>query len=205
MADDKRPGLARYRLLVNAAEASLKQVKGEYWPVFNAKAEYQNYETDLATLADQWQLGVGLTWEFFSGFETDGKVAQANAQLSEIEAALKSFEHSVTREVTNSYLRAEENRDGVDIADRSLGLAKENLELADGRYKAGIGDVLEFNDAQLLFTENQSNLVITYSTDDGQTFTGHHWSTDEKLRLWSIDAGEPLRRLDIPGSAVVYI
>lgn len=162
MAGDKRPGLARYRLLVDAAEASLKQVKGEYWPVFNASGEYQNYETDLTTLADQWQVGVGLTWEFFSGFETDGKVAEASARLAEIEASLKNFEQAVAREVTNSYLRAEENRDGVDIADQSLALAKENLALAEGRYKAGIGDILEFNDAQLLFTENNATLVITY-------------------------------------------
>jgi len=43
-------------------------------------------------------------------------------------------------------------------------LAAENLRLAEGRYKAGIGDLLEFNDAQLLFTQNQSDLVVTYYT-----------------------------------------
>jgi len=162
MARDNRPGLARFELLTQAAEASLKQAEGGYWPVFDTGAYYQAYESDLPTLADQWQVQVGLKWEFFSGFETSGKVAEARAQLSEIKAELRNFELSLTREVTDSYLRAEENRDAVDIAIRSLSLAMENMELADGRYKAGIGDILEFNDAQFLLTENQSNLVIAF-------------------------------------------
>jgi len=161
-AQQNRPGLKRFSFLVQAAESTIKQAKGDYWPSINALGDYNAYETDLSSLTDQWRLSVGLTWEFFSGFETDGKVAEAGARLREVEAGLREFELSITQEVTDSYLRADENREGVNIADQTLNLAKENLELADGRYKAGIGDILEFNDAVLLFTENQSSLVVTY-------------------------------------------
>ena len=161
-ATENRPGLARFELLVNASESSLDQAEGEYWPTLGVTGEYQTFESDLPTFNDQWQVQLGLTWDIFTGFRTKGEVAEAKAQLAEVKAGLREFELALTREVTDSYLRAEANRDGVDIADNSLGLAEENLELADGRYKAGIGDILEFNDAQLLYTENQSNLVITY-------------------------------------------
>jgi len=161
-AQDNRPGLKRFSYLIQSAESTIRQVEGDYWPSIKALGDYNTYETDLTNLSDQWQLSVGLTWEFFSGFETEGKVAEANARLREVQAGLREFDLSVTQDVTDSYLRADENRAGVDIADQTLGLAKENLALADGRYKAGIGDVLEFNDAQLLYTENQSSLVITY-------------------------------------------
>lgn len=67
-------------------------------------------------------------------------------------ASLRELQLAITREVTDSYLRAEENRKAVDLADETLGLAIENLELAKGRYKAGLNDVLEFNDAQLNLT-----------------------------------------------------
>lgn len=118
--------------------------------------------TQQSTEHDQRQITARLNWEFFSGFETEGKVAEASAGLREVQAGLRDFDLEVTRDVTDSYLRAEENRAGVDIADQTLELAAENLRLAEGRYKAGIGDLLEFNDAQLLFTENQSSLVVTY-------------------------------------------
>lgn len=161
-AENNRPGLKRYAYLVQSSESFITQAEGDYWPAIGATGEYNAYDTDLSSLTNQWQIGVGLNWEFFSGFETEGKVAEANAQLREVKAAMREFQLSITEDVTDSYLRADENREGVDIADQTLGLAQENLDLAEGRYKAGIGDVLEFNDAQLLFTENQSSLVVTY-------------------------------------------
>ncbi|THB78385.1 MAG: TolC family protein [Desulfobulbaceae bacterium] len=164
LAKENRPGLKRYTFLVQAAESVVNNAEGDYWPTISAVGDYNVYETDISSLADQWQISVGLSWEFFSGFETEGKVAEANAKLRETRAGLREFELVIDRDVTDSFLRAEENSAAVDIADQSLSLAKENLDLADGRYKAGIGDILEYNDAQLLYTENQSNLVITYYT-----------------------------------------
>ena len=161
-AEENRPGLKQFQYLISAAEATVTQARGDYWPTIDAVGDYSTFETDLPSLSDQWQITARLNWEFFSGFETEGKVAEAEAGLREVKAGLRDFELEVTRDVTDSYLRAEENREGVDIADQTLELAAENLRLAEGRYKAGIGDLLEFNDAQLLFTENQSNLVITF-------------------------------------------
>jgi outer membrane protein len=161
-AEDNRPGLKEFQFLIQAAEASITQARGDYWPTIDAVGDYNNFETDLPSLSDQWQITARLNWEFFSGFETEGKVAEATARLREVQAGLRDFELEVTRDVTDSYLRADENREGVDIADQTVELAEENLRLAEGRYKAGIGDLLEFNDAQLLYTQNQSNLVITY-------------------------------------------
>ena len=161
-AEVSRPGLKEFQFLIQAAESSITQAKGDYWPTIDAVGDYNKFETDLPSLSDQWQITARLNWEFFSGFETEGKVAEATAQLREVQAGLRDFELEVTRDVTDSYLRADENREGVDIADQTVELAEENLRLAEGRYKAGIGDLLEFNDAQLLYTQNQSNLVITY-------------------------------------------
>ncbi len=161
-ADQNRPGVKQFQFLIQAAEASVTQAKGDYWPTIDAVGDYDRFETDLSSLSDQWQISARLSWEFFSGFETEGKVAEASAQLREVRAGLRDFELEVTQDVTDSFLRAEENREGVDIADETLDLAAENLRLAEGRYKAGLGDLLEFNDAQLLYTENQSNLVVTY-------------------------------------------
>lgn len=157
-----RPGLKRFELLVGAAESNLDSTEGDYWPVISAAGSYTSYETDLPSLVDQWQLTLGLRWELFSGFETEGKVAEAKARLREVKGGLQRFSLSVDREVTDSYLRAEENGEGVSIADEALELAAENLELAVRRYQTGLGDLLEFNDAQLLYTGNQTELIVSY-------------------------------------------
>lgn len=163
-AEQNRPGLSQFSYLIQAAEANLRSTKGDYWPSIGVNGSYTGYDTDLSSLNDTWQIGVGATWEFFSGFETEGLVAEAKANLREVNASYQRFSLAVTQQVTDSYLRAIENSDGVDIAGQSLGLAEENLELAEKRYQTGLGDWLEFNDAQLLLTENQTNLVVTYYT-----------------------------------------
>jgi outer membrane protein len=37
--------------------------------------------------------------------------------------------------------------------------AKENLNMAEGRYKTGVSDSTELSDAQVLYTESRSSLV----------------------------------------------
>ena len=161
-AEENRPGLKRFELLIQAAEASVTQARRGLLADnrCGGRLQLERYRPSQShrQLADLRRLN----WEFFSGFETEGKVAEASAQLREVKAGLRDFQLEVTSDVTDSYLRADENREGVDIADQTVELAEENLRLGRGRYKAGIGDLLEFNDAQLLYTQNQSNLVITY-------------------------------------------
>lgn len=157
-----RADMRQVNLLVKASESDVIQARSGYFPSIGATAGYDDYETDLTPLQDQWQVGVGLSWKLFSGFQTRGEMVEARARFRELQAAFRDLELAITQEVTDSFLRADENRKGVDLADEVLGLARENLALAEGRYKAGLNDMIEFNDAQLGFTRAQSNLVTTY-------------------------------------------
>lgn len=163
-AFENRADMRQVHLLTEAAQSNITQAKGGYFPSIQAVGSYDAYETDLnaSSFPDQWNVSIGLTWELFSGFKTEGEVAESKARYRELMASLRELRLAVVEEVTESYLRADENRRGVDLADEVLELAKENLELAEGRYKAGLNDMIEFNDAQLSLTEAQSTLVTTY-------------------------------------------
>jgi len=161
---ENRADMRQVHLLTEAAQSAITRAKGGYFPSIKAVGSYETYETDLSesSFPDQWNVSVGLTWELFSGFKTEGEVVESKARYRELMASLRELQLAVVEEVTESYLRADENRQGVDLADEVLELAKENLELAEGRYKAGLNDMIEFNDAQLSLTEAQSTLVTTY-------------------------------------------
>lgn len=158
----ERPGLEQLGQLYLSSEASLKSVRGDNWPRLSANGSYDTYETDIQSLNDQWQLTAQLNWEIFSGFETEGKIVEARARMLEFGAAKHELELAVIQDVTDSLLRVEENREAIDIADLAVTLAAKNLTLADGRYKAGLGDIIEFNDAQLNYTSAQSDLISTF-------------------------------------------
>lgn len=157
-----RPLLHQANALVQSASSSINQARGGYFPTINAVAGYDDFETDLAGFNDQWQVGLGLRWELFSGFATKGKMVQTRARHRELQHNKKDLELAITEDVTDSYLRADEHRKSVDIAAETMQLARENLRLAQERYKAGLNDMIEYNDAQLNFTRSQSNLVSAY-------------------------------------------
>jgi outer membrane protein len=161
-AMEQRPDLLQLKRLVAGAEANLKSIKGDYWPAVVAEANYKEYDTDLSLYRDSWDVGVAATWELFSGFKTEGEVAEARGRLLENRALLEDTQLLVVREVTESYLRTDENRESVEIALQTLELAKENVLLAEKRYNSGANDVLEFNDAQLNLTRAQVELVVIY-------------------------------------------
>jgi outer membrane protein len=87
-AFENRTDMQAVKFLVKAAEADLRRAKSGYFPSISANAGYDEYDTDMATFEDQWRVGIDLTWEIFSGFETDGKVVEANGRLREVQAAL---------------------------------------------------------------------------------------------------------------------
>jgi len=161
-AFDNRTDMQAFKALVLAAEAEIRQAKSGYFPSISANAGYDDYDTDMETFEDQWRVGIDLTWELFSGFETEGEMVEARGRLREVQAELINLQLAITREVTDSFLRADENREGVDIADETLGLARENLDMAEKRYIAGLNDIIEYNEAQLNFIRAQSSLVTTY-------------------------------------------
>ena len=138
--------------MIDAAEANLVRVKGNYWPRVTAEAKYNDYNSDVSIYEDNWEVGVAATWEIFSGLHTEGSVAEAQGLLLENKGQLQDQQLVVVREVTESYLHADENRESVQIALQTLELSKENLFLAEKRYKSGANDVIEFNDAQLNLT-----------------------------------------------------
>ncbi len=159
---EQRPDITQLKHIVEASKANLKRVKGDYWPAIVADARYNDYDTTLSLYKDSWEVGIAATWELFSGFETRGAVAEATGRYRENYAQLQDLELAVVSEVTDSFLKAEENRESVGIALQTLELAKENVQLAERRYDSGSYDVIEFNDAQLSLTRTRSELVVTY-------------------------------------------
>jgi outer membrane protein len=161
-AMEQRPDILQLNRLTEAAKANLKRVKGDYWPSITAEAKYNDYDTDLSLYKDSWEVGAVATWDLFSGLHTKGAVVEAQGRLLENNALLQDLQLAVVREVTESYLRSDENRESVQIALQTLELARENVLLAEKRYQSGANDVIEFNDAQLSLTRTRNELVVTY-------------------------------------------
>lgn len=161
-ASEQRQDIRQQKAFIKTAEAIISQADSGYWPSIGATAGLDGYDTDLVVFQDQWNIGVGLNWELFSGFRTQGEIAEAKGFHRENLYRLRELELLVTQEVTDGLIRADEGRESVLLNMETVRLAEENLELASERYKAGLNDMIEYNDAQLRHTTAQGDLISSY-------------------------------------------
>jgi len=73
--------------------------------------------------------------------------------------------------VEQSYLKVVETQERIKATESAATAAKENLDLAQGRYQVGVGSIIEVTDAETLYTEAQINYVRTiyeYKIADAQ-------------------------------------
>jgi outer membrane protein len=158
LAQKRRPEIANLKAQLMAAQAGLDSAQGGYWPSLNAEGGYTWTDTDFP-LDSAWQAGLVLQWDLFTGLRTKGQVDEARAAIMKLKAQIKKQELSVSQEVSQYYLNLHQASESIDTAALGLKQAKENLALAKGRYRTGVGNAIEFSDAEVLLTQARSVLV----------------------------------------------
>ena len=65
----------------------------------------------------------------------------------------------IAKEVEQSYLDVKAAREVIRATKKAREAAAENLRLAMGRYKSGVGNIIEVTDAQVQFAQADLNYV----------------------------------------------
>lgn len=160
-AIEGRPEIMRIAALIRSAEASMLSAQRSAFPSLSAKGSYANLGNTFPMEDDRWQVGVNLNWSLFTGFKKTGQVAESKADISGLRAQMENLKLTITEEVTRAFLLVQATGEAIKTSKVALRQAKENLAIAEGRYKAGVSDSLERGDAQVLYTESRSALVQT--------------------------------------------
>ncbi len=141
-----------------AAKASIDLARKGYFPVLTGNANY-NYSGTNFPLSDGWNYGVSLSFPLFSGFDTEYQVAQAQANYDILSANEQSLRLDIYSQVQQGYLTLREAEESIGTSELTVRQAKENVDLATGRYQAGVGSPLEVTDALV----GLNNAQVTYT------------------------------------------
>jgi outer membrane protein len=146
---DARPDLASARAKREAAERSIDLARTGYYPVLSGNAGYgwsgQNYPLDK-----EWTVGATLNFPLFSGFLTKYQVTEARANLEVAQANEEYIRQGIRFDIEQAYSNLTQAKEGIMLAEVTVKQAKENRELAQGRYAAGVGNTIEVTDALVL-------------------------------------------------------
>jgi outer membrane protein TolC len=152
-----RPDLRSLCAQRQAAETNVGAARSGHYPVLSGNANYTWAGERTSELEEGWSAGVVLTVPLFSGFLTSHQVAEAKANLYVLKANEEALRQQIAFEVRQAYLNLQAAEASIETAELAVAQAKENLDLANGRYAAGVGSPIEVSDAFATYVTAQAN------------------------------------------------
>jgi outer membrane protein len=159
-ASTRRPEILQIQARLRSQEAAVELARSGYYPSISGNVS-NTWRTDEVPndLAWDWSVGAALTIPIFSGFSTQSQIAEARAQLRNLAAQEESLRQNIRLEAEQAYLSLNEAIDRISVTEKSVVQAKENYDLASGRYQVGVGQPLEINDAEVLLANARANHI----------------------------------------------
>ncbi len=156
-AYSNRPDLQSLVMKRKAAEMNVELQKTGYYPVLTGNAAYDVGGQDFP-LQKGWSVGAALSFPVFNGFLTKKQVEEARANLGVFRANEETLRQSILLDVQQAYLNLVDTESSISTAELTVTQAQENLDIANGRYAAGVGSPVEVTDAEV----TQTNAKTAY-------------------------------------------
>ena len=166
LAHSKRPELADQRLrisqygeLVTAAAAEnkprldLKGSAGWHW------MDVTQAGSSLSSDGAAWRVGLYLSFPFFDGLRTNGRLAQVKSDLRTRQIEETRLQDAIALEVHDSWNALGEAAEIVQALSGTVRQAERLLQMAEMGYEYGVKNRLEVDDAQLNVQQALTNLA----------------------------------------------
>lgn len=157
-----RPEVLKARAQEQQALAKARATRAEGWPSLQASASANRtyyVPEQQKNHADNWSLGLSLRLPLFTGFDRHFAVLQAQAQAEQAKALREAAEQQATLEVWNAYYQVSTARAKLHAAAEFLAAAQQTQEVAEGRYKEGVGSMLDLTQAQATLAQARAEDV----------------------------------------------
>jgi outer membrane protein len=158
-AENQRPEFRAFKEQVEAQEATLRSIKGQYGPILSAVGSADIQGFSLNTYAPNMSIGATINWPIFQGGLTNSRVSEAEANTRQIQAQLEILRQDLRVAVEQAGLSIRAATAALEVADDLVQLAKDRVTLAEGRYQAGVGNTIELGDAELALRDAQTQRV----------------------------------------------
>ncbi len=144
-----RPDLAAARAQAAAAYSQVRVARSAEFPSLNLTGNGARTYTSPSTFAGpSYSVSLGLSIPIFNGFSHQYDVAAARAQADAISALADQTRQQVVTEVFVSYYALQTAQQRATTADDLLASAEQSAQVAAGRYREGVGSIIDLLTAQ---------------------------------------------------------
>jgi len=159
VAMGRRPEVLGAQKQLGAAEARLRAARKGHVPSITGGASFGWREPEFHPSLKYWSVSVGLNLNIFDGWFTEAQEQQAAADRGAARDAVYETIERVATETAQSFLDLGTAAQQIQAAQAAVDSGDEALRLANGRYRAGVGILLEVLDAQAALTFARADLA----------------------------------------------
>lgn len=163
-AQKLRPDLMAASAKIKAAEASVRAAKADNMPTFSLSATSGHTQSVFNTSQRTSSVGLYVSIPIFTGFNTKYKVHAAEQQLKINEAEYEKLSSDASLEVYKTYQSLISETQATRASADLVASAQASYDLSLGRYKAGVGTILDLLSAQsALASAKQQHIQSLYN------------------------------------------
>lgn len=158
-----RPELKDFVAQRRAQDSAVAVARRGHLPEISFNGSYGRRNTsgrgNTFPLQVVWTAGLNLNIPIFTGFRKAYEVEEALRNYHAIKADEERKRQEIALEVERSYLKLTDAGERIKATEAAVRAAKENLDLANGRYQVGVGSIIEITDAQTLHIDAETNHI----------------------------------------------
>lgn len=155
-AFESRTEIKEFQSRLKAQQEAIEVVKRGRMPRLRFDGQYgRRWHNDEDILSSLLTLEVPL----FAGFTIKPEIERNLRDYAVIKAQQEEQQQGIALEVEESYLNLVEASERIKAHDAQKKSAKENLELANGRYQVGVGSIIEITEAQVINSRAQTDHI----------------------------------------------
>ncbi|HEX6628716.1 MAG TPA: TolC family protein, partial [Gemmatimonadaceae bacterium] len=155
-----RPDLQAARAQAAAAAQQVRVARSAELPSLSLNSNAaRTYSTPATFAGPSYTVQLGLSIPIFNGFSHQYDVAAARAQADAISALADQTRQQVVTQVFVSYYALQTAEQRVATADDLLASAQQSVQVAAGRYREGVGSIIDLLTAQTALANARSQQV----------------------------------------------
>ena len=154
-AMEVRPGLLAAKKKAEASKHMVTASKRAFLPDLKVSASFTQGGLTANSGEYGYAFGGNLAYPLTNIALLKKQVDEANATADKDVADYEVTRQKVYLDVKQAYIQLKNAKENVPVAQKALEQAKEQFNLARGRYKVGMGDVIELKDAETTYRNAQ--------------------------------------------------
>ena len=157
-----RPDFAALQIELKQRTAQIRLARSQYYPNISGGAQ-ASFSGDQTPLDRSISVSAGIRITLFDGFDTRAGIQSAEALAAMTQAKIDQLDLEIRNQVVKARTAMIDAEKREAAAREALEYAKESLDLAEGRYDAGLASELERADALQNYLDASDSLYQAHN------------------------------------------